>query len=98
MRGRLLTPTWRPEGAARVAARWWRPGDRWGLPQPSAVSADSTGAAGAFCRWVATEPRLPEVVTEGAKRTGEKAPDGRRTGLVELLSNLAALSGGKRRA
>jgi ribonuclease HI len=98
-----------------------RVADRWGLELPSAVSADSTGAAGAFWRWVATEPRLPVVVTEGAKkaaallsagvpavalpgvdngakRTGEKGPDGRRTGPVELLSDLAALPWGKRRA
>lgn len=95
--------------------------DRWGLPLPSAVSADSTGEAGAFWRWVAAEPRLPVVVTEGtkkaaalltagvpavalpgvdngAKRTGEKGPDGRRTGPVELLSDLAALGWAKRRA
>ncbi|MEY4808231.1 MAG: hypothetical protein RLZZ206_2620, partial [Cyanobacteriota bacterium] len=95
--------------------------DRWGLPLPSAVSADSTGAAGAFWRWVATEPRLPVVVTEGgkkaaallsagvpavalpgvdngAKRTGDKSADGRRTGPVELLPDLAALPWSKRRA
>ena len=95
--------------------------DRWGFPLPSAVSADSTGAAGSFWQWVAAEPRLPVVVTEGAKkaaalltvgvpavglpgvdngakRTGEKGPDGRRTGPVELLSDLAALSWAKRRA
>ncbi len=98
-----------------------RVADRWGLELPSAVSADSTGCSGAFWRWVATEPRLPVVVTEGAKkaaallsagvpavalpgvdngakRTGEVGADGRRTGPVELLSDLAALPWGKRRA
>lgn len=95
--------------------------DRWGLHLPTAVSADSTGDAGAFWRWLAAEPGLPVVATEGAKkaaalltagvpavalpgvdngakRTGEKGPDGRRTGPVKLLPDLAALTWGKRRA
>lgn len=42
--------------------------NRWGLPLPSAVSADFTGEGGAFWRWVDSEPRLPVVVTEGAKK------------------------------
>ena len=42
--------------------------ERWGLELPSAVCADSAGEAGTFWRWLATEPRLPLVVTEGAKK------------------------------
>jgi hypothetical protein len=38
------------------------------LALPAAVAADHTGAAGAFWRWWATEPRLPVCITEGAKK------------------------------
>ena len=99
-----------------------RVADRFGLPLPAAVAADGTGEAGAFWRWLASEHRLPLLITEGAKkaaallsvgipavalpgvdngakRTGEKDPTtGRRTGPVELLSDLAAISWVKRRA
>jgi ribonuclease HI len=47
-----------------------RVADRWGLALPAAVAADVNGNAGAFWRWVAAEPRLPVVVTEGAKKAG----------------------------
>lgn len=66
------------EHPLRVAARsfWLRVpaavaqavANRWGLACPAAVAADLTGEAGAFWRWVATEPRLPVVLTEGSKK------------------------------
>jgi len=42
--------------------------DRFGLELPPLVVADADGSAGAFWRWWATEPRLPLLVTEGAKK------------------------------
>ena len=88
--------------------------DRFGLALPATVAADTHGNGGAFWRWWATEPRLPLLVTEGAKkaaallsagipavalpgidngakRTGPKGADGRRTGPKELLADLAAV-------
>lgn len=88
--------------------------DRFGLPVPSAVSADTDGRRGEFWRWWAAEPRLPLVVTEGskkaaallsagvpavalpgvdsgAKRTGPEGINGRRTGPLELLPDLAGV-------
>ena len=66
------------EHPLRVAARsfWLRVpavvaqgvASRFGLTCPATVAADLTGDAGAFWRWVATEPRLPVVITEGAKK------------------------------
>ena len=66
------------EHPLRVAARsfWLRVpapvaeevANRWGLACPAAVAADLTGEAGAFWRWLATEPRLPVVITEGSKK------------------------------
>ncbi|MFM2123233.1 MAG: hypothetical protein RLZZ589_1670, partial [Cyanobacteriota bacterium] len=44
--------------------------DRFGLPLPPEVAADADGAAGAFWRWWAREPRLPLLVTEGARKGG----------------------------
>jgi ribonuclease HI len=51
-----------PDAVAQAVA------NRWGLACPAAVAADLTGEAGAFWRWVATEPRLPVVLTEGSKK------------------------------
>lgn len=51
-----------------VVAR--RVADRFGLQLPAEVAADLNGNAGAFWRWVAAEPRLPVVITEGAKKAG----------------------------
>ncbi|MFM7269710.1 MAG: DUF3854 domain-containing protein [Vulcanococcus sp.] len=47
-----------------------RVADRFGLSLPLEVAADADGAAGAFWRWVAAEPALPVIVTEGAKKSG----------------------------
>jgi hypothetical protein len=85
-----------------------RVADRWGMTLPAAVAADSSGEAGAFWQWVATEPRLPVLITEGAKKAGalltagipavalpgiwNGAPRG------ELLPDLAAVPWDKRRA
>jgi len=103
-----------------VVAR--RVADRFGLQLPAEVAADLNGNAGAFWRWLASEHRLPLVITEGAKKagallsagvpavalpgvdngakhTGEKDPTtNRRTGPVEFLPDLAAISWAKRRA
>lgn len=42
--------------------------DRYRLPLPPEVAADADGSAGAFWRWWAREPRLPLLLTEGAKK------------------------------
>ncbi|MCP9821017.1 DUF3854 domain-containing protein [Synechococcus sp. Cruz-9H2] len=42
--------------------------DRFALALPLEVTADRDGSGGAFWRWWATEPRLPLVITEGAKK------------------------------
>lgn len=98
-----------------------RVADRFGVALPLEVAADADGAAGAFWRWVAAEPRLPVIVTEGAKkagsllsigwpavalpgvdsgakRSGPEGFDGRRTGPIELLADLAAFPWAKRQA
>jgi hypothetical protein len=49
------------EVAERVAARFR-------LELPHAVLIDQDGSGGAFWRWWATEPRLPLLLTEGAKK------------------------------
>lgn len=49
------------EVAERVAARFR-------LEVPNAVLIDLDGSGGAFWRWWATEPRLPLLLTEGAKK------------------------------
>jgi hypothetical protein len=41
---------------------------RWGLTLPTIVAADGDGSGGAFWRWWAAEPRLPVLLTEGAKK------------------------------
>lgn len=85
-----------------------RVADRWGMTLPAAVADDSSGEAGAFWQWVATEPRLPVLFTEGGKKAGallsagipavalpgiwNGAPRG------ELLPDLAAVPWDKRRA
>lgn len=51
-----------PATVARLVAR------RWHLQLPAAVAADADGSAGAFWRWWASEPRLPLLLTEGAKK------------------------------
>jgi len=51
-----------PAAVARTIAH------RHQLELPAAVAADHTGAAGKFWRWWATEPRLPLIITEGAKK------------------------------
>lgn len=45
-----------------------RVADRFRLQLPAAVAADVTGDAGAFWRWLASEHRLPLLITEGAKK------------------------------
>lgn len=51
-----------PAVVAKTVAR------RWGLALPAVVAADVDGSAGAFWRWWAAEPRLPLLITEGAKK------------------------------
>lgn len=51
-----------PAVVAKTVAR------RWGLALPAVVAADVDGSAGAFWRWWAAEPRLPLLLTEGAKK------------------------------
>ncbi len=103
---------------ATIAAR---AADRFGLALPPEVAADADGSAGAFWRWAAAEPRLPVIVTEGAKkagallsiglpaaalpgvdsgakRSGPEGFDGRRTGPIELLADLAAFPWAERQA
>ena len=62
--GQPTRSTWLrvPAAVARLAA------DRFGLLPPAEVMADSTGNQGAFWRWLDAEPRLPVVITEGAKK------------------------------
>jgi ribonuclease HI len=88
--------------------------DRFGLPLPAAVAADHNGKAGAFWRWVATEPRLPLLLTEGAKKAGallsagvpavalpgiwNGAPRDPATDRAALLPDLAAVPWAKRQA
>jgi hypothetical protein len=42
--------------------------DRFRLPLPAEVAADSTGSRGAFWRWWARTPALPLLLTEGSKK------------------------------
>lgn len=44
--------------------------DRFDLVLPLDVAADETGNHGAFWRWWAREPRLPLLITEGARKAG----------------------------
>lgn len=98
-----------------------RVADRFALALPLEVAADVDGSAGAFWRWAAAEPRLPVIVTEGAKKagallsigwpavalpgvdsgakhSGPEGFDGRRTGPIELLADLAAFPWARRQA
>jgi hypothetical protein len=45
-----------------------RVADRFGVDLPPEVAADASGDGAAFWRWWASEPRLPLLLTEGAKK------------------------------
>jgi ribonuclease HI len=64
--GQPTRSTWLrvPAQVARLVA------DCFGLTLPLEVADDHNGEAGAFWRWVAAEPRLPLLITEGAKKAG----------------------------
>ena len=64
--GQPTRSTWLrvPASVARLVA------ERFDLSLPAEVQADATGGLGDFWRWVAAAPRLPVVITEGAKKAG----------------------------
>ncbi|GCE65821.1 hypothetical protein OMCYN_01767 [cyanobiont of Ornithocercus magnificus] len=64
--GQPTRSTWLrvPASVAQLVA------ERFELLLPAEAQADATGDSGAFWRWVMATPRLPVVITEGAKKAG----------------------------